>query len=136
MWWSIEVFDGAFAASLWSAAHGDGLVEAAVLHGAVDWSWHQHPWGVVFEVSFRDEAAWDDFRASAAVQAALDAVPDPLAGLIVYRGRGGSAGRSQPRRPRPMAGAGAAALPLPDGFDQLDPLEALGWRGPQQLVHR
>jgi len=47
------------------------------------------------------------------VQAALDAVPDPVSGLIVYKGRGGSAGRLRPRRPRPLAGAGAVALPIP-----------------------
>ncbi len=47
-----------------------------------------------------------------AVRAALDAVPDPLAGLLVHRGRGGGAGARVPRRPRPVAGA--AALPPPE----------------------
>jgi hypothetical protein len=47
------------------------------------------------------------------VQAALDAVPDPVNGLLVYRGRGGGAGSVSPRRPRPGAGAGAMALPEP-----------------------
>ncbi len=47
------------------------------------------------------------------VQAALDAVPDPVNGLLVYRGRGGGAGATSPRRPRPGAGAGAMSLPEP-----------------------
>ncbi|HEX6211700.1 MAG TPA: hypothetical protein VF136_13045, partial [Methylomirabilota bacterium] len=58
--------------------------------------------------------AWERFRASLPVQTALDAVPDPVSGVIVYRGRGGSAGRSQPRKPKPLSGSGAAALPLPE----------------------
>jgi hypothetical protein len=41
----------------------------------------------------------------------LDAVPDPINGLMVYPGRGGSSGRVEPRRPRPVAGAGAAPVP-------------------------
>jgi hypothetical protein len=47
------------------------------------------------------------------VQAALDAVPDPVNGLLVYRGRGGGAGARRPRRPKPSAGAGALELPEP-----------------------
>ena len=113
MWMSIEVIDGAFGASLWADAHGDALSEAALLHGATDWGWHRHTWGVVFEVEMPGEAAWDAFMASPGVVAALDAVPDPVAGLIVYKGRGGSAGTRDPRRPRPLIGAGSAALPLP-----------------------
>jgi hypothetical protein len=112
-WFSIEVLDGASSASLWSEAHGDALIEAAFLSGATDWSWHRHTWGVVLELSFEDEAAWDRFRELPGVIAALDLVPDPVSGLIFYKGRGGSAGRDVPRKPRPMAGSGAAALPLP-----------------------
>ena len=38
-------------------------------------------------------------------------MPDPVSGLLIYKGRGGSAGRVQPRkRPRPLIGSGAAAL--------------------------
>jgi len=110
---SIEVLDGASSASLWAEAHGDALIEAAFTGGATDWGWHRHTWGVVLELSFVDEAAWDRFRARAAVDAALEAVPDPVSGLIVYRGRGGNAGRGEPRRPRPLIGSGAASLPLP-----------------------
>ncbi|MDQ1402965.1 MAG: hypothetical protein QOG03_1281 [Actinomycetota bacterium] len=117
IWMSIEVFDGAFAASRWADAHGDSLTETALVHGACDWSWHRHSWGVIFEVSFTDEAAWERFRLDLAVVTALEAVPDPVSGLIVYRGRGGSAGRPQPRRPRPLTGSGAAALPVPQQLE-------------------
>jgi hypothetical protein len=68
---------------------------------------------VVFEVAFGTDTRWEDFRGLAAVRAALDAVPDPVNGLLVYRGRGGGAGALAPRRPRPAAGAGAMALPEP-----------------------
>lgn len=121
-WFSIEVLDGAYPASRWSESHGDALTESALGFGALDWSWHAHSWGVVFEVRFDDEAAWDRWRESPAVAAALDAVPDPVSGLIVYKGRGGSSGRVEPRKPRPLRGSGAAALPLPID-DWLVPLE-------------
>jgi hypothetical protein len=68
---------------------------------------------VVLEVEFSEDSRWDAFRALPAVQAALDAVPDPVNGLLVYRGRGGGAGATSPRTPRPTAGAGAMALPEP-----------------------
>ena len=112
-WYSIEVFDGASSATLWAGAYGDGLVESALLAGAKDWSWHYNSWGVVLEVEFQDAASWEVWKVLAGTQAALDAVPDPLSGLIMYRGRGGSSGAPRPRRPRPLAGSGAAALPLP-----------------------
>ena len=112
-WYSIEVFDGASSATLWAGAHGDGLVESALLSGAKDWSWHYNSWGVVLEVEFEDGASWEAWKVLPGTQAALDAVPDPLSGLIMYRGRGGSSGAIWPRRPRPLAGSGAAALPLP-----------------------
>jgi hypothetical protein len=119
MWWmSIEVLGGALPATRWQDAHDSFLVEAAVTNGARDWSWLTRDWGVVFEVAFPDEAAWERFRALPAVQAALDAVPDPVSGLLVYRGRGGSSGRVEPRRPKPKSGAGAAALPVPDDLPQ------------------
>jgi hypothetical protein len=113
-WFSIEVFDGSYAASLWAESVGDSLTESALGFGAMNWSWHAHTWGVVFEVRFGDEASWDRWRESPAMVAALDAVPDPVSGLILYKGRGGSSGRVEPRRPRPLSGSGAAALPLPD----------------------
>jgi hypothetical protein len=113
VWYSIEVFDGSTSASLWAEAYRDALMETAVTRGATDWSWHRHSWGVVFEVCFDDESAWEAFMDLPLVRAALDAVPDPVTGLIVYRGRGGSSGALSPRRPRPLQGSGAAALPLP-----------------------
>jgi hypothetical protein len=112
-WFSIEVLDGSSSASLWSEAHGDALVESAFLSGATDWNWHRHTWGVVLELAFDTEEAWDRFRELPSVQAALEAVPDPLSGLIFYRGRGGSSGTWEPRKPRPLAGSGSAALPIP-----------------------
>jgi hypothetical protein len=123
-WYSIEVFDGASSAALWSDVHGDALLESALSTGAKDWSWHRHSWGVVLELEFADSKSWDAWRALPHVQAALDAVPDPISGLIVYRGRGGSSGTSRPRRPRPIKGSGAAALPLPWEWDN-DDLTAL-----------
>lgn len=113
-WWSIEVFHGRFSAARWKDAHGASLVEAALTNGAVDWAWHEHRWGVVLELAFGDERHWELFHELPAVQAALDAVPDPVKGLLVHRGRGGAAGTRFPRRPRPLAGAGAVELPEPE----------------------
>jgi len=112
-WYSIEVFDGASSAALWADVHGDPLLESALTSGARDWSWHRHGWGVVLELEFADTRSWENWRSLPNVQAALDAVPDPISGLIVYRGRGGSSGAPRPRRPRPLMGSGSAALPLP-----------------------
>lgn len=114
LWFSIEVFDAAFSAQSWADAHGDPLVEQALLDGAVDWEWHRTRWGVVFEVAFSDEAQWEQFRSSITVEAALELVPDPATGLIIYKGRGGSSGSSNPRKPRPLIGSGSAALPMPE----------------------
>jgi hypothetical protein len=125
MWFSIEVFDGSSSASLWADAWGDSLVEAAFGSGATDWSWHRNTWGVVLELSFSDEEAFERFQGVPTVVAALDAVPDPVSGLLVYRGRGGSAGRVTPRRPRPLSGSGAAALPLPFELFEKDDLAEL-----------
>src|SRR5215471_434292 len=88
VWFSIEVLDGSASASLWSEAYGDALVESALSSGASDWNWHRHSWGAVLELAFENEQVWERFRELPAVQAALDAVPDPVSGLIVYRGRG------------------------------------------------
>lgn len=110
---SIEVLDGATGAGLWADSHADGLIEAALRHDATDWEWHRHPWGVVFELEFADEAAWERYRNSVGVVAALERVPDPVLGLVIYKGRGGSSGSRSPRRPRPLIGAGAAELPIP-----------------------
>lgn len=113
-WFSIEVFDGSFAARAWAEAFGDSLVQAAMWHAATDWEWHYASWGVVLELQFEDELVWGLYRDAAAVKAALDSVPDPVNGLIMKRGRGGSSGSANPRLPRPLAGSGAAVLPIPE----------------------
>ena len=119
MWFSIEVFDGASSsAALWADAHGDSIVESAFTAGATDWHWDRHSWGTVLELEFEDELAWERFQLLPSVIAALENVPDPVSGLLLYKGRGGSAGRAQPRKPRPLIGSGAAALPLPFEIDE------------------
>jgi hypothetical protein len=83
------------------------LTEAAVTNGAVYWEWHEFTYGVIFEVCFPADEQWEAFRRLPAVRGALDSVPDPVNGLLIYRGRGGAAGARDPRKPRP-APAGAA----------------------------
>ena len=58
------------------------------------------PWGVMLELKFGDEEARNAFRELPALTAALDAVPDPVFGLLVYPGRGGASGAGKTRRPR------------------------------------
>jgi hypothetical protein len=110
-WWSIEVLDGAYPAGAWRAAHSAALIEAAITRGAVDWGWQEHHWGVILEIAFPDSDAWVTFRQLPAVTAALDAVPDPINGLMIYQGRGGSSAAGDPRRPLPRTGTGAAPIP-------------------------
>ncbi len=112
-WLSIEVFDGEHTATLWRLGHGDALTEAALTNGAEQWVWHEHRWGVVLEIEFASEEQRDAFRHLPAVTAALDAVPDPARGLLVYPGRGGGSGSRVRRRPKPKPSAGAGALPVP-----------------------
>jgi hypothetical protein len=111
-WWSIEVLDGpAGPARGWQDAHGGALTEAAITNGAYDWNWQTHTWGVLLEIAFASDERWATYRDLPAIRAALDAAPDPVHGLLIYPGRGGSAGQNLPRRPKPIAGAGAASLP-------------------------
>jgi hypothetical protein len=113
-WWSIEVFSGdRLPASGWRYAYEDELTEAAITHGAMYYEWHDTEYGVIFEVLFREDADWEAFRALPAVRAALDGVPDPVNGLIIYRGRGGAAGSRTPRKPKPAPGAAALELEEP-----------------------
>jgi len=119
-WWSIEVSDGEFSAARWRDSYSSSLIESAVTHGAVDWAWHEHRSGVVFEVAFEDDANWTEFRDLPHVRAALDAVPDRINGLLIYRGRGGGAGAPSRRPRRPSAGAGALELPEPEAERVLD----------------
>lgn len=116
-WWSIEVSDGEVSATTWKDTHGRDLIRTALEHGASDWAWVERPWGVVLEVCFPDDArigGWSAFRDAPLVKAALDAVPDPVNGLILYPGRGGSSAARVPRRPKPAPAAAAAALPEPE----------------------
>ncbi len=130
-WFSIEVSDGPGSARAWADVQGDALVQAGLGLGATDWEWHHHPWGSVLEIELHDEATFERFRALPVVVAALEAVPDPLRGLLVHRGRGGSSGSRRPRRPLPIAGAGSAALPVPDEVEQGDDR---GMDGPEQRL--
>jgi hypothetical protein len=123
-WWSIEVFHGDLSARRWKDAYEKALIEAAITNGALDWAWHEHRTGVVLELAFGDDGQWEAFRSLPAVRGALDAAPDPVNGLIVYRGRGGAAGARSPRRRGPTPAAGALALAEPEDEQQLDVTEA------------
>jgi hypothetical protein len=113
-WWSIEVFSGdKLPASGWRYAYEDELTEAAITHGALYYEWHDTQYGVIIEVLFPSDAEWEAFRALPAVRAALDGVPDPVNGLLIYRGRGGAAGSAKPRKPKPAPGAAALELEEP-----------------------
>lgn len=114
-WLTLEVFDGVGAAWAWRDRNADVMTAAAVTAGALFWEWHEHPYGVALEVAFRSDNALELFRTSPAVRAALDRAPDPVSGVLVYRGRGGGSGAAVRRGPRPRVGAGALALPEPDG---------------------
>ena len=128
-WWSIEVFSGdRLPASGWRYAYEDELTEAAITHGAMYYEWHDTEYGVIFEVLFRDDEQWEGFRALPAVRAALDGVPDPVNGLIIYRGRGGAAGGRKPRKPKPAPGAAALAL--------AEPREPMGVKIARRLRYR
>lgn len=119
-YWTIEVLDAEYAAAaMWRTAYGERLAETAVTHGAKEWGWVTRDWGVIFEVAFADEADWLHFRATPAVCAALDAVPDPVNGLLVYSGRGGSSAADVPRRPRLSPLCGGAALLEPSSNQEV-----------------
>ena len=124
-WLTIEVFDGEHTATKWRLAYGDALTEAALTNGAEQWVWHEHRWGVVLEIEFGSEERRDAFRGLPVVTAALDAVPDPARGLLVYPGRGGGSGSRMPRRPRPLPMAGAGAVPVPQEQVRMGLAEAL-----------
>jgi hypothetical protein len=113
-WLSIEVFSGdKLPASAWRYSYEDVLTEAAATSGALYWDWHDSQYGVVFEVCFVTDDQWETFRALPVVVGALDAVPDPVNGLLVYRGRGGAAGARKPRSPQPAPSAAALGLAEP-----------------------
>lgn len=113
-WWSIEVFSGdKLPASGWRYAYEDELTEAAITNGALYYEWRDTEYGVIFEVLFPSDREWEGFRELPAVRAALDGVPDPVNGLLIYRGRGGAAGGTKPRKPKPAPGAAALELEEP-----------------------
>jgi hypothetical protein len=115
-WWSIEILDAEHAetsAASWRDAYAQTLTESLVTNGAVRWKWFGHSWGVVLEVSFGEEETWLLWRALPGTQAALDAVPDPVSGLLVHRGHGGASGSYVPRTPRIAPTADRVALPEP-----------------------
>jgi len=119
-WWSIEVLHGEVSAFRWQEQHDSALIEAALTNGVRDGASHAAGWGVVFEVLFDTEVQWEAFRGLPVVRAALDAVPDPVNGLLIYRGRGGGAGAREPRRPTPAPSAAAVSLPGPADEPYLD----------------
>ena len=120
-WWSIEVFHAErLPASRWRDAYEDVLTEAAVTHGALYWEWHEYQYGVIFEVCFGGDEQWEAFRNLPTVRGALDAVPDPVSGLLVYRGRGGAAGARKPRKPKPAPSAAALELEEPEEERRID----------------
>lgn len=125
-WWmSVEIFDGAFPARVWADAHQDSLAETALTNGALDWEIKRTGDSVVFEVAFATEAQWLAFRQLEPVQNALRTAPDPLAGVIIYRGRSTDLGTLAPRKPKPRIGTGSGALTLPiDVMPFLEPLPA------------
>ena len=129
-WWSIEVFSGdKLPASGWRYAYEDELTEAAITHGAMYYEWHDTEYGVIFEVLFREDEQWEAFRALPAVRAALDGVPDPVNGLLIYRGRGGTSGGRKPRKPKPAPGAAALELEEPKEERRIKFPRRLKYRG-------
>lgn len=131
-WWSVEVLNARTTAAMWRDSYGETLAESAVTNRALGWEWHAFGWGVVFEVRFADESQWEEWCRLPGTRAALDAVPDPLAGLLVHRGRGGASGRFVPRRPRVSPGAASAALPEP--APDRAPARTPGGTGAAQLL--
>jgi hypothetical protein len=116
-WWSIEVMDAEHAeisAASWRDAYAQVLTESLVTNGAAQWEWYQHSWGVLLEVAFpAREDAWLLWRSLPGTQAALDAVPDPVSGLLVHRGHGGASGSYVPLGPRIAPAADRVELAEP-----------------------
>ncbi|MEE4544152.1 hypothetical protein V2S66_19510 [Streptomyces sp. V4-01] len=115
-WWSIEILDAEHAeisAASWRDAYAQTLAESLITNGASSWEWFAYSWGIVLEVSFADERGWAAWRALPGTRAALDAVPDPVSGLLVHRGHGGASGSYVPRLPQVDPAADRVALPEP-----------------------
>lgn len=116
---TIEVSDGPAPARTWLDSWLDRLVEAGISSGLTEWRVVWRDWGVVLELAFDSLSAWQVFRDNPVVLDGLTAVPDPVRGLQIHRGWGGTGGVRMPRRPRPFRGSGAAALPLPERLDRV-----------------
>jgi hypothetical protein len=99
-WWSIEVMHGEVSAFRWQERHDSALIEAALTSEVRDGAWHADRRGVIFEVLFDTGHQRETFLSLPVVRAALDAVPDPVNGLLIYRGRRAAAA-PQPSRPKP-----------------------------------
>lgn len=73
---------------------------------------------MILELAFAEEEARNRLQELPALISALDAVPDPIVGLLVYPGRAGGSGSGKPlRRPAPVAGAAEAEEPRPQLLD-------------------
>ena len=124
-WWSIEVFDAEqLPARRWKDSYQDELTEAALTNGASTGSGMSTTTAWCSRCSSTSDAQWEAFRALPAVRAALDGVPDPVNGLLVYRGRGGGSGPRKPRKPKPAPGSSAMARPEPEEQRLADRLES------------
>jgi hypothetical protein len=110
---AIEILDAAFSASSWQHAYGDSLTTSAMSWSGLDWEWRHRTWGLIFLVAFPSQAEYEEWRKMPVVIAALDAVPDPVNGLVFHRGWGGTSGSGEPRRGKPLVGAGGAELAEP-----------------------
>lgn len=88
-WWSIEVAHGAVSAFGWQRKHDSALTAAALISGARNGVWHADTRGVVFQALFDTDEQCAYFLGLPDVRAALAAVPDPVDGLLIHRGRGG-----------------------------------------------
>ena len=58
----------------------------SLTNGSSEWAWHEHRYGVVFEVLFDSDEQWEAFRALPAVRSALDGAPDPEALAVASYG--------------------------------------------------
>lgn len=103
---SLEIADG----WLWADVHFDRLVRVAAGLGSGVWRRVDRGWGVVLELDFPDEREYLLWRASPAVQAAIEAVAERM---YVRRGWGGADGDWAPGRCPPLSGCEGAAIDVP-----------------------
>ena len=129
---SIGASPGTYSARQWKDGYGEALLEAAITHGAKEWAWVFQGWGVLLEIGFADEADWLRLRATPAVQAALDAVPDPVNG----RSRLSRTWWQQRRAGAPQAPAASASRDRdPAGRLTTELRTAAGWASRAARIH-